>query len=206
MNYGQYLVHGKEWAKHKYIKKAAAKGYTRYYYNDSSKNAEDDDDSRYQWEGYGYTKEWHNKTYDEQLKIYNNALMEYFGVKNEDEFNKKYSNANEDELKKKYEKFQKAFGGYLRNGVYASNKTQVSLTDVRTGKKVFEYDSDKNKVNPTLSAKNVIDNMGTLMAKSAMNGLAEKEIKKNKSVAIKHSDSDHNTLLGKAFIIEKYSD
>lgn len=198
MNYGQYLVHGKEWAKHKYIKKAAAKGYTRYYYNDSSKNAEDNDDSRYQWEGYGYTKEWHNKTYDEQLKIYNNALMEYFGVKNEDEFNKKYSNANEDELKKKYEKFQKAFGGYLRNGVYASNKTQVSLTDVRTGKKVFEYDSDKNKAKPkpNLSA----------MAKSALNDLTEKEIKKNKSVAIKHSDSDHNILLGKAFIIEKYSD
>lgn len=206
MNYGQYLVHGKEWGKHKYIKKAAAKGYTRYYYNEGSKNAVDNDDSGYQWEGYGYTKEWNNKPYDEQLRIYNNALMEYFGVKNEDEFNEKYSNANRDELSKKYEKFQKAFGGYLRNGVYTSNKTQVSLADVRTGKKVFEYDSDKVENKSTLPAKNVIDNMGTLMAKSAMNNLAEKEIKKNKSVAIKHSDSNHNTLLGKAFIIENYSD
>lgn len=87
-SFGKFLVHGREWAKHKYIKKTPEKGYTRYWYTETGPDTEKRD--------LPTLDEWKNMTDEEKSKsIYDAYINEYKknGIDYE-EVMKKY-NANE---------------------------------------------------------------------------------------------------------------
>lgn len=133
-SFGKFLFHGREWAKHKYIKKTPEKGYTRYWYTETGPSDESNSDDLGEPGTEEFNEKFNKLSDDEKVKYLNDDLKKDVGLSYEELMMLSNKNSNEYtsedyQIAYKFQAWLKKWEDYI-----TTTETRTTYTTIRDSK------------------------------------------------------------------------